>query len=1149
MKKPLPQGRCLLFCLLSFFSYQFSFSQAANNTCATATDLGTVNGDCTGTSGDLFNANSTNPTGSSCGNRADVWYRFTLPAGSAFATIAVTLTSSPSTLTVNNTFIELFNTSNCTINGTSTGGCNNITASRRYTGLTGGATYYFRINTTANITSGGAAAYGFSVCVTSNDNCAAATTITPGFTVTSNLFGASNSGVAATCTGTPDDDVWFKFIAPYSYATITLHNTGSDINTSGARMQLFSGGACGSLASYACAGTSPAINATGLTPLSTYFVRIYTAGTGQAGFSDANSGFRISVTPSSPVVVGSGRMNEVYNQQILSAPQVLADPWEVTYGPDNALWVTESKGYRVFRVNPTTGVRDTVLDISQGSTFLPLGDQPFNAQFNISVNNPQGGLAGLALHPLFLDAVTPKNYVYISYVHSFQSETPAGSGCKFFTNRLVRFTYNTGTNRLESPVSLCDTLPGGNDHNSQRMFIAPVSGTDYMFYAQGDMGAGQLNCAARAQKAQLVNSYEGKILRFNLEPDADPGTLDQWIPNNNPFNATLGVQSAVWVTGIRNNQGFAYDTALNILYGSSHGPYSDDEINVIEPGRNYGHPVVIGFAADNNYNNCSAGTPKNTPASTCPIILNEAANATGIGASYKDPLFSAYPSGPTLTNIYTDIWNAPSLPNNGLWPSEGWSGLDLYTHTLVPGWKKSLVAASLKWGRLVRLRLGATGLSTVPANTVNDTVSYFGSQNRFRDLAFAPNGKDIYVVMDRSTTTSGPSSLFPVVPTCQGCLQKYTFLGYANASGLSSIPKSIDVTAGVANTCNTGTTVTIDATNNNLWVPITGPDGNIMAEINAMGQSLGVVTSSFYKNTGAIRIKSGVRYLDRNITITPTVTSFGIPVKVRLYISKAELDALIAEPLSGVSSISNLKVLKNNDPCGAAIVNAAALLSPTNTLLTDLQQGPNGYVLQVDVSGFSSFYFAASSGTLPLNLLTFKGKLQGNNTTLLEWETSSEVNTAFFTVERSIDGSTFNSIGDVTARGNGTTKTKYPFTDNTISSLASAVIYYRLKMVDRDGSFKYSGIVSIALADITDRISVFPNPVHSTVTVSIAAIHDEKVKWQVIDNTGRVVLQSNLNLLRGANMTTIDLAQLSTGSYYLRVSGTSIDKKIKLQKL
>lgn len=1128
----------LLSSLFFLFAISLFAQSPANDLCANAVTLA-VSGDCNTTAGTLYNSNNTTTTGTgNCGSRADVWYRFTVPASSSFVTITVTLTSSPSTLTTANTYIEMLNGNTCPATGTSMGGCNNITSARRYTGLTGGNTYLFRVNTTANITSGGVNAYNFTVCVTSNDNCATATTLNS--YTTSNVFGASTStGIPVGCaTGTPDDDVWFKFKAYATVGTVSLTSLGSNL-TASSRMQVLSG-ACGSLASFACGNST--INLTGLTINDDYYIRVYSSTTGQAGFSTANAGFTISVTPSAPITVGSGRMKEVYQQTILSGPNLLADPWEVTYGPDNNLWVTESKGYRVYKINPTTGIKTTVLDISQGSTFFSTpADQAFNCQF-ANGSGAQGGLAGLALHPLFLDVSTPVNYVYVSYIHS-------QTNANVFTNRVVRFTYNTGTERLESPVSLCDTLPGSNDHNSQRMIIKPMTtgGTDYyLFYSSGDMGAGQFGNAMRTQKAQFLNSYEGKILRFNLVSDGDAG-LNAWIPNTNPFNATLGVQSAVWATGIRNNQGLAYDPALNLLYGASHGPFSDDEINVLETGKNYGHPLVIGYAADDNVNGTTAGAaPGMSPAhpSSCPVITDESNNAAAL-TDYKDPLFAAYPNSTMFPSINT-LWNTtPTIPGNGNWPSEGWSGLDVYTHTLVPGWKKSLVAASLKWGRLVRLRLNSAGTATAPTNTAADTVSYFGGVNRFRDLAFAPNGKDIYVVMDRSTSTSGPSALFPVVPACAGCLQKYTFLGYADAAGKSSIPTSIDVTSGTVNTCNPGTTVTIDASNNTLWVPITGPDGNIMAEINAMGQNLGTITSSFYQHSGAIRIKNNARYLDRNITITPQ-TQPSSPVKIRLYISKAEYDALDLDPASMVSAITDLRILKNNDACGSAAVAATTSIVPAFAEA----HGSQGYMLQGSISSFSSFYFGSTALTLPLDLLTFTGSLQTDNTVMLKWKTENEVNTSHFEVERSLDGSSFSAIGTVSADNNPSTTHNYSYIDMDAANQQSLILYYRLKMVDANGAYSYSNIISVLFNDITGTVIVNPNPVLSTAQVRITAPAPGKIQWKLLDNAGRSVDQNFMQVRKGSgNSFTINMDKFAAGVYYLKVTGAGIDQKIKIQKL
>lgn len=79
--------------------------------------------------------------------------------------------------------------------------------------------------------------------------------------------------------------------------------------------------------------------------------------------------------------VEAGRMAEVFQQTTLSPANVLNGPWEITYGPDGYLWITEAKGYKVYRMNPATGSKTTVLNISQNSTFLPASDQAFNVQF------------------------------------------------------------------------------------------------------------------------------------------------------------------------------------------------------------------------------------------------------------------------------------------------------------------------------------------------------------------------------------------------------------------------------------------------------------------------------------------------------------------------------------------------------------------------------------------------------------------------------------------------------------------------------------------------------------------------------------------------------------------------------------------------
>ncbi len=1002
-----------------------------------------------------------------------------------------------------------------------------------------------------------------------NDDCANAKTITPDSACvdgTSRLTGetltdATDEGytINSSCfssTNTPD--VWYKFVAKSQLSTITISNPGTGWGgIANVKLQLLSG-TCGSLTEVACASGST-LTTTLANPLvegNTYYIRVHRNASGNVPL---NYTFDICVT--NPQTTGS-RMNEVFSRTVLSPAGALNYPWEITYGPDNNLWITEAQGYKVYKMNPNTGVKTLVLNLSSGSTFLPAPSDSLNAQSMGTWSPwPQGGFAGMALHPNFLDGSGLYDYMYVTYVHRFLGgSSPSGL---YYRNKLVRFTYNSGTGKFESPVVLCDTLPGSKDHNSQRLIIAPVvkGGTNYLFMGSGDMGSGQFENRDSPQKAQNPASYEGKILRFNLEPDGDAGAA-AWIPNDNPYSPT----SAVYSIGFRNNQGFAYDTALNILYGSSHGPYSDDEINIIESFRNYGHPLVIGYA-DGNYNgtttpstntSVSAGAPftDNSGNSTCIAIGNEANNITTINAAgnglYKHPLFSAYPTPSGGTSGIANTWK--TNPGNANWLSEAWSGLDLYTNTIIPGWKKSLIASGLKWGRLIRLPLAANGMATMPSNldsaNTADTVTYFQSTNRYRDLAIAPNGKDIFLVMDNSSATSGPGVGNPITPACPGCVIKYSFLGYADAGGLSTIPKSIPVTNGPLDICTAGTTVTIDGTNNFLWVPITGPDGNIMAEINCMGQSLGVVTSSFYKNgSGSIRVAGSVHYLDRNITITPTVTTFATPVKVRLYISKAELDALIADLSSGVSSITNLKVLKNTDACGPALTAPTTLFTPTNTVLTDLQQGANGYVVQIAVPAFSSFYFAGSNVVLPVDQLTFSGALQSNSTTLLKWNTEHEISTAQFIIQRSTDGINFSNIGTVAASGNSSTVKNYTFTDNDAGDQQSLVLYYRLKVTDTNGSFKYSNTISVNLPVAKGAVTISPNPASNELKAIVLSPVTANASWEIIDNTGRAIITGNTLLKKGDNNLSVKISKLPAGVYYLHISANSIEIKSKFQKL
>jgi glucose/arabinose dehydrogenase len=303
-------------------------------------------------------------------------------------------------------------------------------------------------------------------------------------------------------------------------------------------------------------------------------------------------------------------------------------PWEIVWGPDNHIWMTE-RGGRISRVNPATGTVTPVFTITEVAT------------------NGEGGLLGMALHPNF----TATAYVYVVYNYN------GGSG---YREKIVRFTY-TGTT-LTNPFPLLENIPAASIHNGSRLLIVG----DKIFATTGD--------AANTALPQNTASAAGKILRLNL---------DGSVPADNPV-----VGNPYWSSGHRNPQGLVF--ANNILYASEHGPSSDDEINIIEKGRNYGWPNVAGFC--------------NEPAEQSFCAAN----------NVKEPIRA---------------WT----------PTVATAGLDYYNHDLIPQWKNSLLLATLKDARIYQLKLDNS------FSAVTTTTEYFtGKYGRMRDLCISPTGK-VYI--------------------------------------------------------------------------------------------------------------------------------------------------------------------------------------------------------------------------------------------------------------------------------------------------------------------------------------------------------------------------------------------------------------------
>jgi aldose sugar dehydrogenase len=172
-----------------------------------------------------------------------------------------------------------------------------------------------------------------------------------------------------------------------------------------------------------------------------------------------------------------------------------------------------------------------------------------------SSHTGEGGLLGIALDQNFKE----NNIAYICYTYRTQTAT-------FNRTSAVNLQPGAFTEQI-----LVDQMPGAGNHNGCRVVIGP---DDHLYISMGEAG--------RRPLSQDLNSLGGKILRVKK---------DGSIPLDNPFG------TAVWTWGHRNPQGLAFHPVTNELWSTEHGPGSQDELNKISKGKNYGWPTCQGIDA------------------------------------------------------------------------------------------------------------------------------------------------------------------------------------------------------------------------------------------------------------------------------------------------------------------------------------------------------------------------------------------------------------------------------------------------------------------------------------------------------------------------------------------------------------------------
>ncbi|HRE64662.1 MAG TPA: M43 family zinc metalloprotease [Ferruginibacter sp.] len=322
----------------------------------------------------------------------------------------------------------------------------------------------------------------------------------------------------------------------------------------------------------------------------------------------------------------------------------------------------------------------------------------------------------------------------------------------------------------------------------------------------------------------------------------------------------------------------------------------------------------------------------------------------------------------------------------------------------------------------------------------------------------------------------------------------------------------------VTNSQNSGQTSQYVSNTNKIIAQIANPNANIgciTASITAAGTNLIPLTT----NAGSYQRSEKV------IRLTPAVANTTATYQATFYFTTAELAAWGA-------NVPNLKILKVADG-----VSLSSTLNNTNSAIftptVSDQRATAGYAsFTINATGgFSQFVLVSQNVALPVSLLSFEARPNGKNI-LLNWSTATETNNKGFVVERSANGTQFESIGWVDGAINSSRETAYSYADNFVQP--NQLYYYRLRQTDIDARESLSEIKSAKIKGSADvHITLSPNPakgqlkIFSTGGKALSDIHLYDTKGQLVQTWRNINCSTEAFLL--------DISNVAAGVYMIQV--------------
>ena len=355
----------------------------------------------------------------------------------------------------------------------------------------------------------------------------------------------------------------------------------------------------------------------------------------------------------------------LHDYRVTTVVEGLVQPWSIAFLPSGDMLVTERPGR---------------LRIIRQGKLLPQaveGVPPVLA-------SGQGGLLEVALHPNFAS----NRMLYLTFSKPLAD--------KQATTALVRGRFEN--DRLTDVQQLFESVSKGRGHFGGKIAFDK---NGYLFLTLGDRQVppeGNLE----AHPAQDLSNHHGKMIRLH-----DDGR----VPEDNPFVKRDGARPEIWSYGHRNVQGIAIHPETGDVWTDEHGPQGGDELNRIQPGLNYGWPVI------------------------------------GFGVNYQTGL--AIHSGTHRQGMEQPVH---------IWvPSIGISGLMIYTGDRFPNWKGNLFVGGMVGQQLARL--------TMQGQRVTNEETLVPQMGRIRDVRQSPDGYIYLVTEDRDGKPTPVLRMEPVERT------------------------------------------------------------------------------------------------------------------------------------------------------------------------------------------------------------------------------------------------------------------------------------------------------------------------------------------------------------------------------------------------